>query len=371
MCIRIISNHGRRRTSKSFSNTSEIQSCSQWYDYVSLLIITGFLIVCLQSGSPCSPTPKGKALDCEQRFSVECGDDQRSPIDTGMIEISSSELTLGISQRFVDLQGGLISCIIGTTCGTVHVPPETLLPTSINTQTIQAASIAASAVQLPPEDLFTDGNVPACQTTSIAGRLSDLPKSPLQTKSHTDTSNCITSLASSLTEAKVTLRESKSTAPSRLFSAGLAPALELDQLGFECDSSNGPTPQGDGTLTSLQDLHFNGDNIDPDEMFDDSNFVVGRPSEAILDMIQEGLDHIDAYLTDLVAHSGQPPQQVIDCFLKQHTRSNPTNDWNSYSKYFTHYTEQELARLWKTREFTGSVDSTPCKGTLDKSPYSN
>jgi len=58
MRIRIISNHGRCRTSKSFSNASEIQSCSQWYDYVSLLIITGFLIACLQSGllRPC-PTP--------------------------------------------------------------------------------------------------------------------------------------------------------------------------------------------------------------------------------------------------------------------------------------------------------------------------
>jgi len=160
-------------------------------------------------------------------------------------------------------------------------------------------------------------------------------------------------------------------APSRLFSAGFVPALELDQLGFERDSLNGPTPQGDGTLTSLQDLHFNGDNIDPDEMFDDSNFMVGRPSEAILDMIQEGLDHINAYLTDLAARSGQPPQQIIDRFLKQHTCSNPMNDWNSYSKYFTHYTEQELACLQKTGEFTGSVNSTPCKGTLDKSPYSN
>ncbi|KIM55792.1 hypothetical protein SCLCIDRAFT_133845, partial [Scleroderma citrinum Foug A] len=51
---------------------------------------------------------------------------------------------------------------------------------------------------------------------------------------------------------------------------------------------------------------------------------------------------------------GQPPQQIIDRFLKQHARSNPTNNWNSYSKYFTHYTEQELACLRKTGEFTSS-----------------
>ncbi|KAI6037228.1 hypothetical protein BKA83DRAFT_16431, partial [Pisolithus microcarpus] len=56
-------------------------------------------------------------------------------------------------------------------------------------------------------------------------------------------------------------------------------------------------------------------------------------------MIQEGLDHISAYLTDLATRSGQPPQQIIDRFLKQHARLNPTNDWNRYSKYFTHYTD--------------------------------
>ena len=122
---------------------------------------------------------------------------------------------------------------------------------------------------------------------------------------------------------------------------------------------------------SPQDLDFSGDNLDPDEMFDDSTFAVGRPSEAILDMIQEGLVHINAYLMDLAARSGQPPQQIIDHFLKQHARSNPTNNWNSYSKYFTHYTEQELARLRKTGEFASSVDSTPCKGILNGLPYSN
>ncbi|KIM52045.1 hypothetical protein SCLCIDRAFT_142096 [Scleroderma citrinum Foug A] len=86
-------------------------------------------------------------------------------------------------------------------------------------------------------------------------------------------------------------------------------------------------------------------------------------------MIQEGLDHMNAYLMDLAAHSGQPPQQIIDRFLKQHARSNPTNDWNSYSKYFTQYTEQELARLQETREFAGSIDSTPKCYELFKKQY--
>ena len=185
-------------------------------------------------------------------------------------------------------------------------------------------------------------------------------------KSHADTLNRVTLLVLSSTEA---IQEFKSMAPSRPFTVG--PALDLGQLGFQCYSSNGPIPQGDGAVMSPQDLHFSGNNINPDNMFDDGTFVVGRPSEAILDIVQEGLDHINAYLTDLVAHSGQPPQQIIDQFLKQHARSNPTNDWNSYSKYFTQHTEQELAHLWNTGEFAGSVDSTPCKGTLNRLPYSN
>ena len=79
-----------------------------------------------------------------------------------------------------------------------------------------------------------------------------------------------------------------------------------------------PSPQDDSAVMSPQDLHFSGDNLDPDKTFDDSTFAVGRPLEAILDMIQEGLVHINAYLTDLVARSGQQPQQIIDRFLKQH-----------------------------------------------------
>ena len=254
----------------------------------------------------------------------------------------------------------LISCITDTSCGTVRVPSEAPLPTCSDTPTVQTASIALGTAQVPTQDLFTDSNVPACQTTGIAGRLSNLCPNLLL-------SIHVYSLASSSTEAKVTLRESKFTVPSRPFRA---PASELE-LGFERDSSNGPIPQGDGAVTSHQDLHFGGDNIDPNEMFDDSTFAVGRPSDAILDMIQEGLDHINAYLTDLATRSGQPPRQIIDRFLKQHARSNPTNDWNSYSKYCTHYTKQELGRLQKPGEFAVSVDSTPCKGALDGSPYSN
>ena len=74
-------------------------------------------------------------------------------------------------------------------------------------------------------------------------------------------------------------------------------------------------------------------------------FVVGRPSDAVLTMIQEGLDHITTYLTDLAARSGQPPQQLIDRFVKQYTSLNSENDWNKYSKYYTQNTQAEVDRL--------------------------
>ncbi|KAI5980422.1 hypothetical protein EDC04DRAFT_2918213 [Pisolithus marmoratus] len=77
-------------------------------------------------------------------------------------------------------------------------------------------------------------------------------------------------------------------------------------------------PWCNSPVASSQDLHLRDNNIDLDEMFDACTFTVGRPSEAVLDMIQEGLDHINAYLTDLATHSGQPPQQIIDRFLKQY-----------------------------------------------------
>lgn len=59
-----------------------------------------------------------------------------------------------------------------------------------------------------------------------------------------------------------------------------------------------------------------------------SSFMVGRLSEGMLDVVQEGLDYINTYLTDLTARCGQPPQQIIDRFLKQYARFNSANDWN-------------------------------------------
>ena len=147
---------------------------------------------------------------------------------------------------------------------------------------------------------------------------------------------------------------------SCLMKPRLAPAVALDQLGFEpmeplflvksssdslnhitpsCDGSNSLTLQLDSPATLPQDVHFNDNNLNPDGMFERTLFTVGRPLDAIMDMIQEGLEHINKYLTDLAAFTGQPPQQIIDCFLKQYAQLIPTNNWNHYSKYFTHFLE--------------------------------
>ena len=106
----------------------------------------------------------------------------------------------------------------------------------------------------------------------------------------------------------------------------------------------------DMTALPLNENNF----VDLDES-EDRQFVVGRPSDTMLTMIQEGLDHITTYLTDLVAHSGQPPQQLIDRFVKQYTGLNSENDWNKYSKYYTQKTQAEVDRL---RQNTGVQSDT-------------
>ena len=110
-------------------------------------------------------------------------------------------------------------------------------------------------------------------------------------------------------------------------------------------------------------------NLDESE---DSPCAVGRPSDAVLDIVQEGLDHITTYLTDLAVRSGQPPQQLINRFVKQYSRLNSANDWNKYAKYFSQNTEAELDRFRKTVAQDATID-TKCKGTgaRDVSLYAN
>lgn len=93
-----------------------------------------------------------------------------------------------------------------------------------------------------------------------------------------------------------------------------------------CEDSNRPTPQCDNSVTLPLELDFDDKNLDLDEAAEGNNFLVGRPSDAVLDMIQEGLDYIGTYLTDLATRTGQPPQQIVDRFPKQYARLIPVND---------------------------------------------
>lgn len=83
-----------------------------------------------------------------------------------------------------------------------------------------------------------------------------------------------------------------------------------------CGGLNCPTLQHNSPASLPQELDSDDNNIDLDEMTND--FSVGRPSGTILATIQEGLDHISMYLTDLAVHTEQPPQQILNRFLKQY-----------------------------------------------------
>ena len=159
---------------------------------------------------------------------------------------------------------------------------------------------------------------------------------------------------------------------SHLIKPGLAPAAASDELGLEpldlplqtrlgTMDPNCITPPQDSLPASPQELHFSDGIAELDETCDEIAFAVGRPSQATLDMIQEGLDCIHADLADLADRSRQPPQQIVDRFIKQYGRLNPSNDWNRYQKYFRHFTEQEMDRLRKSGTFSGKIDDTARK----------
>ncbi|KIM60943.1 hypothetical protein SCLCIDRAFT_26272 [Scleroderma citrinum Foug A] len=154
--------------------------------------------------------------------------------------------------------------------------------------------------------------------------------------------------------ASPTSRAVASLEPMESLLQGKASTDSSKHIALSHDGSNGLTPQCDN-LTLPQESHFDDNNLNLDEVAEGNNFTVGRPSEATLDTIQEGLDYIGTYLADLAARTGQPPQQIIDHFLKQYAWLIPANDWNQYAKYFAHYMEH----LRKTGEFTGTIDGTP------------
>lgn len=76
-----------------------------------------------------------------------------------------------------------------------------------------------------------------------------------------------------------------------------------------------------------------------------ASFIVGRISEVVLDILDEGFQCLHDEISKISIQSGLPPQQVIDCFIKNYTRSNGSNHWNNYQIYFAQHMQSELARL--------------------------
>ena len=82
--------------------------------------------------------------------------------------------------------------------------------------------------------------------------------------------------------------------------------------------------------------------------------VVGRVSDSILTILNEGFDEINEMLSKLAARMKMPFHQVSDHYIHQHSHSHSGNIWNSYSMYFMENMEQELARLPKGKHVTGT-----------------
>ena len=88
-----------------------------------------------------------------------------------------------------------------------------------------------------------------------------------------------------------------------------------------------------------------------------ASFVVGRTSEVVLDILDEGFQRLHDEISEISIQSGLPPQQVVDRFIKNYARSNGSNHWNEYQTYFAQHMQCELARLYGPE---ATVAGTPC-----------
>jgi hypothetical protein len=107
---------------------------------------------------------------------------------------------------------------------------------------------------------------------------------------------------------------------------------------------------------------FAGDSLDNGE--DDqvpsnmpASFIVGRTSEAVLDILDEGFQRLHDEISEISIQSSLPPQQVIDRFIRNYARSNGGNHWNEYQTYFAQHMQGELTRLYGPE---ATVTGTPC-----------
>jgi hypothetical protein len=88
-----------------------------------------------------------------------------------------------------------------------------------------------------------------------------------------------------------------------------------------------------------------------------ASFIVGRTSEVVLDILDEGFQCLHDEISEISIQSGLPPQQVIDHFIRNYARSNSGNHWNEYQTYFAQHMQGELTRLYGPE---ATVTGTPC-----------
>ncbi|KIJ57917.1 hypothetical protein HYDPIDRAFT_57212, partial [Hydnomerulius pinastri MD-312] len=83
--------------------------------------------------------------------------------------------------------------------------------------------------------------------------------------------------------------------------------------------------------------------------------TIGRTSATATSILDEGFAEINERFNELGGRVGMPIQQIISRFMKQYSRTNSANDWNTYQKYFAANRARELTRLPEI----DSVTATP------------
>jgi len=99
--------------------------------------------------------------------------------------------------------------------------------------------------------------------------------------------------------------------------------------------------------------------------------VVRRVPESVLAILSVGFDEIEDMFSKLAARVKMPFHQVSDRYIRLHSYGHGGNLWNTYSMYFTKNVAQELARLPKGEEVTGTptIDIRKRCYTLFKEEY--
>lgn len=123
-----------------------------------------------------------------------------------------------------------------------------------------------------------------------------------------------------------------------------------------------------GTLTIPDSTNISG--VAVSEIADQEP-VVARVADSVLVILSEGFNEIDDMFSKLAARVNMPFHQVSDRYLRLYSHGHGGNIWNTYLMYFMKNMDQELARLPKGEEITGTptTDARKCCYTLFKEEY--